>query len=89
MPAGGVQVTPAGQPVVLLAGRGTVGGYPLLATATTVGLWRMGQVRPGDQVRFHQVTVREAGDQTRELRRQLQSLAPRLVRVTAVIGAEG
>jgi len=28
MPVGGVQVTPGGQPVVLLTERGTIAGYP-------------------------------------------------------------
>src|SRR5947209_15552684 len=35
MPVGGIQITPAGQPIALLAGRGTIGGYPLLATVIT------------------------------------------------------
>jgi antagonist of KipI len=60
MPVGGIQVTPSGQAIVLLNARGTIGGYPLLATAITPDIWRLGQVRPGDLVRFQAVTVAEA-----------------------------
>lgn len=59
MPVGGVQVTPAGQPIILLNARGTIGGYPLLATVITADVWRLGQLRPGDWVRFQAVTVDE------------------------------
>lgn len=60
MPIGGVQITPAGQPIVLLGGRGTIGGYPLLATVTMRSVWALGQARPGDEVRFQSVTPQEA-----------------------------
>ncbi len=60
MPIGGVQVTPAGQPIILLGGRGTIGGYPLLATVTTRSVWALGQGRPGDEVHFQQVAPAEA-----------------------------
>jgi allophanate hydrolase subunit 2 len=65
MPIGGVQVTPAGQPIVLLNSRGTIGGYPLLATLASESVWRMGQARPGDQVVFRSVSVEKAAAMTR------------------------
>lgn len=60
MPIGGVQITPDGQPIILLGGRGTIGGYPLLATAALSSVWALGQVRPGDEVCFRSVTTEEA-----------------------------
>ena len=60
MPVGGVQITPAGQPIILLGGRGTIGGYPLLATVAMSSVWALGQVRPGDEVGFRPVTAEEA-----------------------------
>jgi antagonist of KipI len=65
MPIGGVQVTPAGQPIVLLNSRGTIGGYPLLATLASESVWKMGQARPGDEVVFRAVSVDEAAAITR------------------------
>ncbi|MBV9280293.1 MAG: biotin-dependent carboxyltransferase family protein [Chloroflexi bacterium] len=66
MPVGGVQVTPAGQAVILLNARGTIGGYPLLATVCTPELWLLGQARPNDTVRFELVSVELAQAIARE-----------------------
>lgn len=76
MPVGGIQVTPNGQAIVLLNARGTIGGYPLLATVITPDLWRLGQVRPGDAVWFQAVTVAEAQAATRLEMEGLANTAP-------------
>ncbi|MHB8764856.1 MAG: 5-oxoprolinase subunit C family protein [Deferrisomatales bacterium] len=57
---GSVQVPGDGLPIVLLADRPTAGGYPKIATVTTVDLPRIAQARPGDAVRFAAVTLWEA-----------------------------
>jgi antagonist of KipI len=54
---GTVQVPGSGQPVVLLADRQTVGGYPRIAAVAQVDWGRLAQLRPGDRVRFAEVTV--------------------------------
>lgn len=59
-PSGAVQVTGDGLPIVLLADRGTAGGYAKIATVISVDVARLGQMKPGDQVRFAQVTEAEA-----------------------------
>jgi allophanate hydrolase subunit 2 len=64
MPVGGVQITPSGQPIILLSSRGTIGGYPLLATVTMGSVWALGQARPGDEIRFRSVTPAEAREST-------------------------
>lgn len=64
MPVGGVQITPAGQPVILLAARGTMGGYPVIATVVTPDLWRLGQARPGERVRFSEISLERAQEIT-------------------------
>jgi antagonist of KipI len=58
--AGTVQVPPDGQPVVLLAERQTVGGYPKLATVASVDLPLLAQLRAGDTVAFAEIPVAEA-----------------------------
>jgi allophanate hydrolase subunit 2 len=55
MVTGAVQVPPDGQPVVLLCDHATVGGYPVVATVVRVDLGVLGQLRPGDPVRFEPV----------------------------------
>lgn len=57
---GSVQVTGDGRPLVLLAERPTTGGYPKIATVITADLDALGQVRPGEYVRFLSVTEEQA-----------------------------
>jgi antagonist of KipI len=57
---GSVQVPPDGQPIVLLADRPTLGGYPKIAQVITTDRGIVAQARPGDRVRFVRVTLAEA-----------------------------
>lgn len=62
-PFGAIQVPRDGQPIVLMADRATVGGYPKLAIATTPAHGLLAQARPGSRLRFleisHEQAVRE------------------------------
>jgi allophanate hydrolase subunit 2 len=60
MVTGAVQVPPDGRPVVALCDHATVGGYPVVATVVHADLGRLGQLRPGDAVRFEPVDPAEA-----------------------------
>jgi allophanate hydrolase subunit 2 len=40
---GAIQVPPDAQPIILLNQRGTVGGYPVVATLPSPELWRLAQ----------------------------------------------
>ncbi|MBM3645289.1 MAG: biotin-dependent carboxyltransferase [Alphaproteobacteria bacterium] len=57
---GAIQVPGAGQPIVMLADRQTVGGYPKIATVASVDLPRLGRALPGAEFRFSAVSVEEA-----------------------------
>jgi len=57
---GAIQVPGAGLPIVLLADRQTVGGYPKIATVASADLPRLGRLLPGQTVRFTPVSVEEA-----------------------------
>lgn len=57
---GTIQVPPSGQPIVLLGDCQTIGGYPKIAHVITVDLPRAAQLRPGDRVRFREVSPGEA-----------------------------
>lgn len=57
---GSIQVPGDGRPIVLGPDCGTTGGYPKVATVIRADLDRIGQLRPGGQVRFEAVTVDEA-----------------------------
>ena len=50
--AGAVQVTPAGEPIVMLANHPTTGGYPVIAVVDPDDLAVLVQTRPGVSVHF-------------------------------------
>lgn len=58
--AGVVQVPPGGQPIVLLADRQTVGGYPKIAVVASVDLPLLAQLRAGETIGFSEVSISEA-----------------------------
>ena len=57
---GSVQVPGDGQPIVLLVDRQSTGGYTKVATVGSFDIARIGQVKPGQRVRFRAVDVSEA-----------------------------
>lgn len=59
---GAIQVPANGQPIVLLAGHQTTGGYAKIATVIAADLWQFAQARPGATIRFREVTPAEARD---------------------------
>jgi biotin-dependent carboxylase-like uncharacterized protein len=63
---GAVQVPAGGQPIVLFVDQTTTGGYPKVANVITADLWRVGQFRPGDHLRFEPVTIEQALQLLRE-----------------------
>ncbi len=63
---GSVQVPPEGQPIVLLAERQTIGGYPQIGHVISVDLPKLARAWPGTKVRFREITLEHA----RELRQQ-------------------
>jgi biotin-dependent carboxylase-like uncharacterized protein len=52
IPPGAVQVTGAGQPILLLRDHPTIGGYPVVAVVMAQDLDACAQLRPGDRLRF-------------------------------------
>jgi KipI family sensor histidine kinase inhibitor len=58
--AGGLQVPPSGQPILLMADRQVTGGYPIVATVISADLPVVGQLAPGDWIEFEPCTRGEA-----------------------------
>ncbi|MEO7097791.1 MAG: 5-oxoprolinase subunit PxpB [Luteolibacter sp.] len=57
---GSVQVPPDGQPIVLLAERQTIGGYPQIGHVISVDLPKLARAWPGTRVKFREVTWEQA-----------------------------
>lgn len=63
---GTVQLPPDGVPIVLLADHHTVGGYRVPAVVISVDLPLLGQLGPGDALRFVEVSIAQAQAALRE-----------------------
>jgi biotin-dependent carboxylase-like uncharacterized protein len=73
VPLGGVQVVGDGQPIILLVDRQSTGGYTKIATVCSFDIGRLGQVRPGERVRYREVSVEAAHGLLRQARAALDA----------------
>jgi len=62
---GAIQVPGDGRPMIVL-GEIVTGGYTKIATVISIDLSKVGQLKPGDLVRFEPTSVEEAQDALRE-----------------------
>ena len=74
-PMGAVQVPGDGKPIILMADRGTTGGYTKIAAVITADLDRVAQAMPGGTVTFRAVTLKEARVALREREAVLDGIA--------------
>ncbi len=92
-PLGAVQVAGDGVPIVLLADRGTAGGYTKIATVIGPDIPRLAQAAPGDEVTFDSVGLDDAYAAVRVQEAALATIGPirhgpdlaRLRKVAAVV----
>ena len=73
-PLGAVQAPPDGQPIILFVEHQTTGGYPKPANVVSADFWRLGQLRPRDEIRFEKVNMQLAYDLLREQEQWLYAL---------------
>ena len=57
---GAIQVTSAGQPIILMADRQTTGGYAKVGTVCSADLPKLAQLKPGGIVQMKPISVQEA-----------------------------
>jgi 5-oxoprolinase (ATP-hydrolysing) subunit C len=75
---GSIQVPGNGQPIVLMADRGTSGGYPKISTVITADLGRFAQTPAGRGFRFKAVSMTEAQAEARKFWEMLRTLPDRV-----------
>ncbi|MDD4599910.1 KipI antagonist [bioreactor metagenome] len=73
---GSIQVPGHGRPIVMLADRQTTGGYTKIATVISSDIPMLAQAKPGDRVRFSQITVAEANSILRTMEEKLAAWNP-------------
>ncbi|MDT4853739.1 putative protein YbgK [compost metagenome] len=69
MVSGAIQVPPDGQPIILMADRQTMGGYPVLGWVHPLDLGRLAQCPANRVLRFVAMGLEEAQDELREFYR--------------------
>jgi len=71
---GTIQVPGDGQAVIMLSDSQTVGGYTQIANVITADLYKTGQLRPGDSIRFSLISYDDALSYLKEHTGKLNSI---------------
>lgn len=72
--AGTIQLPPNGQPIILMAERQTIGGYPQIAHVISADLPELARAWPGTVLRFREVSLPQARAAWLDLQRELALL---------------
>lgn len=72
---GTIQISNAGQPIILLNDAGTTGGYPRIANVISTDLSILAQLKYRDKVQFNMLSLTQAQDILKEHRNSLKSLS--------------
>src|SRR5690606_33681658 len=63
-------------PIILGPDGPSCGGFVCPATIVSADLWKIGQLKPGDKVRFHAVTLEHARQLTAQQNYEIETLQP-------------
>ena len=89
VPVGAIEVPPGGGLLALLRGRLVTAGYPVVAVATSVGVDRLAQLRPGDRTRFREVSLDAALAAVRDREAGRRALERRVRTAFGAVGLGG
>jgi len=70
---GTIQIPGDGQPIILL-GETVTGGYRKIATVISADLFRLGQIRPGDAIRFQEVSMAKGLEALEQLESMIETV---------------
>ncbi|MCL3781343.1 biotin-dependent carboxyltransferase [Prolixibacteraceae bacterium JC049] len=71
---GTIQVPGHGEPIIMMADHQTTGGYTRIAHVITADLPLLGQMKPGDQLQFKEVSLEKAQDILIEKHKRYQKI---------------
>lgn len=74
IPLGAIQVPGDGLPIILLADRQTIGGYTKIAVVISADISHLAQAKPGDTIRFRQVSENQALEALKEYEQKLDHI---------------
>jgi antagonist of KipI len=85
VPLGAIQLPPSGLPIILTADHQSTGGYPVIAVVATVDEDVVGQLAPGDELRFELIELAGAREALIEAEARFARLAAQLEEARQVI----
>ncbi|MFS0644368.1 biotin-dependent carboxyltransferase family protein [Siminovitchia sp. 179-K 8D1 HS] len=71
---GSIQVPPDGNPIILLADRQSVGGYPKIGQIASADLPLIAQTKPGETISFEEISLEEAQELSLEMETSIEQL---------------
>lgn len=71
---GTIQLPADGHPIILMADHGTTGGYPIIGQVATIDLPLLAQLKPGEQIRFEEISMQQAQHLLLEREQQINRL---------------
>lgn len=69
---GAIQVPPSGEPIMMMADRQTVGGYPVIGIIASADIGRVAQLTSGSSIQFIEVDNTTAEDLRQQIEHQFQ-----------------
>lgn len=78
VPLGAIQVSSNGQPMIMLSDRQTIGGYAKIGTVISSDISILAQCKPGDEIRFQNITLREAQKLYKKHYKEIKRLQKRI-----------
>lgn len=75
---GNIQISGSGQPIAVLRDRGTIGGYPKIATIISADIGKFAQTPAGREIQFEAISVVEAQVLARTFAFELSNLKPKV-----------
>ncbi|MCB2307691.1 biotin-dependent carboxyltransferase family protein [Clostridium estertheticum] len=78
---GSVQIPGDGAPIIMMADRQTTGGYTKIATIITPDINIVGQLKPGDSIRFKLISIEEAHVIYRKYMKDFDSIRESMTKV--------
>jgi biotin-dependent carboxylase-like uncharacterized protein len=82
---GSIQVPGNGQPIILMADRQTIGGYPKIATVISADLSELGRLSIGSKIAFEVVTLETAQSLRRNMMSYLDGLRDHIVPISRTV----
>ena len=78
---GSIQITLSGEPIVLLPDRGTIGGYPKIATIISRDLELIPSLKIGQKIRFESINIDEAKKINIEFERKTNKILSSIIKI--------